>query len=641
MIETSKEFIDTMRNIQTVSTRISILNSPEIKNYGYNYSDVDKMLIDNKYIKDNDINLKDIPQMNDCITYETGNYSIFEENGIALDGTIQVPSKYVKNNQYGWYSNYRFIGNIQNDYWQYEEKKYQQLIGSTYAEIAGNVETQSSSLSWKFYCDEINDITIAFSKIRNEYAVSFDIILTTGKENKTINVRNNKKTQYTISKDIIPEFDSDGIELKIIIYRWSKPNARAKINCIYIGQMLEYTDEDIVSFNTTKELDLANESLPSKQIDLTVQDIDSEYNIFKPQGKLSNLNSNSRISLEQGCLIDNFIYYVKTDEYIATKPKKESNSLEVGITGIGRLSSYNDIDYVNNQYEKQKIENILKDEKYCIVDDEIKKQNEEIRTQYGTVSKTEALRKIGLALRANVIEDIDNNIIFKDILSNNEVSSTIELRNMLDNPTIEKIDKPKEVEVKYYLNTTKSKITLVEQTIDILEEPTNYYIKYSKEHSAPPYTATVTYKDGTVKDISNEITFLENRAIWNNAYADEEQEINIKIEGTEIELDSSSAIYSYDNNTSETKTIDDTSIQTISNAKKVFEWLKKGYNKDFKFQVEVQDTFTYELGDIVEIDTNVYVNDEMVTIKAMITKIEQKYNGALHYTLTLRGAYDA
>ena len=139
MIETSKEFIDTMRNIQTVSTRISILNSPEINNYGYNYSDVDKMLIENQYIKDNAINLKNIPQMNDCITNETGNYSIFEENGIALDGTVQVPSKYAKNNQYGWYSNYRFIGNIQNDYWQYEEKKYSGLVESTYAEIAGTV----------------------------------------------------------------------------------------------------------------------------------------------------------------------------------------------------------------------------------------------------------------------------------------------------------------------------------------------------------------------------------------------------------------------------------------------------------------------------------------------------------------------
>jgi len=640
MIETSQEFINTMRDTQTVSSRISILNSPELINHKYNYSEIEPMLEENEYAV-SDGEDKIIRQLNDGIQYETGNYSIFEGNGIALDGTIQVPSKEARNNQYGWYSNYLFSGDSQQiDYDSYIGDKYNSLLNKSYVSLLGIEESENPYVEWKFQCTELDDLNIVFSKKRNEYATYFDIILKTDDDELTISVSRNTNTTYTIAKEKLPHLGNGELQVKVIIYRWSAQNARAKIICMYLGTILEYTDENIVKFNTTKEIDLIDESLPSKQIELVVQDPKGEYNIFEPKGKLANLNSNSRICLEQGCLIDNFMYYVKTDEYIATKPKKEENSLEVSIVGIGRLMNYNNVDFNYNVYEQKNIENILKEEPHLVIDDNIINRDISLRTQFGTIEKTEGIRKLALAVRANAIEDIDNNIIIKDILYNNKnIVAYVSMENMIENPTIEKIDKPKTIEIKRYYNNIGEQGYVANQTLELLTEPTNFSIKYEKEHTAPSYTATLIRKN-IEEDITNELTILEDRAIWNNAKSDEEEEVTIKIQAKETELQDTSILYDYDNNGSDCYTIENECIQNTALAKRIFEWIKDKYDREFIYEVELHDTFTYELGDIIELETNIFINNEMLVVKAIITKIEQEYDGALRYKIGLRGAYN-
>lgn len=66
-------------------------------------------------------------------------------------------------------------------------------------------------------------------------------------------------------------------------------------------------------------------------------------------------------------------------------------------------------------------------------------------------------------------------------------------------------------------------------------------------------------------------------------------------------------------------------------------WLANNLNKRFKYKIKINDTFTYELGDTVELETGVYVNNEMITRKAVVTGIEYEYDGALDYYLILEG----
>ena len=631
MIETSQELIDAMRAEQTVSTRISIINKrvPTLKFFA---SDAESLLIDNDYIKEIEGDISyNIPQIQNLVTNETGNYAIFEGEGIKLDGTNQVGSQVAKNNQFGWYSK-----QYCNDICEFEKDCY---------------------LSWLHQCYSTSDLNIVFSKVRNEYAVDFDVEVSILLDEADIEnpfipkeeiinykIRNNTKTTYTLKN--IPYGNYNNIistMVTITILKWSNPISRAKIIDMYYGEMLEFGDDKIVSLNSVKGLDLLNQSTESKTLDLVLLDENEEYNIFSPKGKLTNLNRGASLCLELGCLINDFYYFVKIDEFIIDKPKKEQNTLEVSITGYGILKYLNDSDFTANFYEKIPAQAVFdslygyETELIIKVDDEIINENEGIRTELGTVSIPDGINKIATAIRGNVLETVNNKIIIKRIKDSYSVAK-IGIENMLSSPEIEKEERPKSIIINKYAPTIKGVETVYSNTLTLLTDDYNIF-KYNKEHTAPPYKITRTlvndeFNIGAV-NITEGSILLEDRALLIPAV---DWESKIEITANVVEITKTSSKYILDSNNTKEETIDSESIEGQEEASKVFKWLKSNYNKQFKYKVEIQDTFTYELGDSVWLETNVYVDGNMVVRKAIITNIEYSYNGALHYNLTLKGA---
>lgn len=636
MIETSQELIDSMRGVQTASARISILNSTEVTTYGYTYQDVMDYLIDAGYVKDSESEgNKKIDQLCNGLIYETGKYAIFEGEGLELSG-VQVVSKEAKNNQFGWYGKYLCDAN-------------------------GVCEAEAT-LSWHFgkeICDS-DKFNIVFSKQRNEYAVDFTVRFSMTAEDPVeediiteIHVTGNDKTECQV--DAPACYNYMGGSVMIIIEKWNTPNARAKITQLYFGDMIVYSDDNIVSFKTTKELDLLNESTPSKQIEIVLQDEEENYNIFKPAGKLSNLNSNSKIILEQGATINDFIYYIKTDEYIVTNPTKE-NPLEIKITGIGRMSSNSNYNFTYNLYEKSGVADLLEApgerDEHFIVDNKIKEEKELIRTQYKECSLIEGIRKMATAVRANIMETIDNDILLKRIDFKVPVSY-IALENMIETPKIEKLEKANSIEIKTYTpRITKTNQELVNSKQFRTKKGERYYFDYNVEHTAPAYKAELELRDWPIfdqngnyirdetvrEDVSNNVAFLDNFAIF-YGYIDNYEyykDCDLYIYGNVVETVCESLKYVLDEKASNNLSIDNESVETKKQALKIYSWIAENYNKQFKILTEIQDTFTYELGDTVLLETNVYVNNQMIVKEAIITKIEQEYDGTLKYSIETR-----
>lgn len=625
MIETSQELIEKMRAEQTVSARVSIV-SYKAQTIKEGSNNVNEHLQDVGICKDTGeaeyYELYNMSQLHNLRMNESGNYAIFEGEGISLSG-MQCISKTNKNNQFGWWSE-----------WLSDENGY----------FNPSVPSAYPVLEWSTKQTGQNKLNIVFSKIKDEYAVNFsvDIIYNDGNEDKTISydIEDNNKSIYTIED--IPDFsnfyNNAGV-IRIKITKWSKPNARAKVCQLSFGEILEYEDDKIVKLDVTKGVSLTNENTESKELSLTIQDEEEEYNIFEPTGKLVSLNTNSALSLELGCLIDDFIYYVKVDEFNIERPKKEQNSLEVSITGYGIINRHSNTDFGANYYEKHYPQGILdaifgyEEEIFFKIDSSL--NNMQIRSQYGTVKIPDGLNKVATAVCGNVIETIDNTVLIKQIKESNPVAR-INLENMMTNPEIEKEDVPSEIDINVYAPTDKGNETIFDQKLNLIEAQWNTF-KYNKEHTAPPYTAKRTFDLGgedTTVDMQG-VVFLEDRAGWSPLSGGDSQ---IVITGHVIEL-SSTAQKFYTNNTgNKTQSIDNESINNTTQAKKIFNWLFDNYLKCFKYKVEIQDAFTYEIGDTVQIETGIYVNGEMIVRNAIITNIEYEYSGALHYTLTLKGA---
>lgn len=629
MIDTSLELINKMRGIQTTSCRVNILDTPSVSTFRHVLNDIEQFLIQNGSAKYLDYqNYYKLKQINNCITNETAKYAMFENDGIKLNGTENVLSENAKSVQIGYMSN---------------------SLSDTNGDFGTPVEFE-----WDCSIYEHKKFNIVFSKIRKEYAKDFDIEIGYGTgefdeydveifETETINVTNNTETTYTL--DSFPR-GTGYYTIKIKMYNWSVPNARAKITDLFFGEMLEYTDNEIASLDVKKGIDLTNESLESKELELVIIDEENEYNIFEPQGKLANLNTNSRIAIELGCVIDNFIYYVKVDEFSLAQVTKKENELEVKIKGVGKIQEYADTNFLFCFWNKMDLKTLCEgyggyeNESYIEADDELIAEDLKFRTEYGICDFITGIEKVATACRANIVETVDNNILFKRIKQKNPVLK-IGLENMLTNPKIEKTETPKKIVIKQYAPTEKASENIFDADI-VWKEGDDNIFNYNCEHTKGPYNLRryFTQIDGSEQyvDIGEDDGLLcyDSFCVFQPAFADNEKH-RVIVTGTKIELNSIDMLYENKTGTTE-RTIDNESIDTWIQGKFIYYWLINNYLKCFKFEVELQDTFTYELGDTVELETGIEVNGNMINKNAIVTGIEYTYKGFLDYRLTLKGA---
>ena len=228
MIETSQELINKMRAEQTVSARVNIVSN-KAQTIKEESNDVNSHLIDKGIITDTGntetYEVYNIPQLHNLRVNESGNYAVFESDGIPLSG-VQCISKSNTTNQFGWWSN-----NLSDNSRNFSSYPILQL-----------------ALKQK----DTQKFNIVFSKEKDEYATDFIIktIANYGDEfmpdeiERTYNITNNDKTEYSLElEDNFNELYNNTMTVKITIKKWSKSNARAKICQVYFGELLTYEDE--------------------------------------------------------------------------------------------------------------------------------------------------------------------------------------------------------------------------------------------------------------------------------------------------------------------------------------------------------------------------------------------------------------
>lgn len=629
MNKTSNSLIRNMRDIQVTSARLTVVNTTDIQSIGmYVTNDnIDSNVIVNESGSDGYI---EIPQIYNNMMHPTGKYAIFEGEGILLDGSCKVIEEGNISNQIGYISDKPLIeGDAISAIWNDCEFSW-------YVKIWGELS--------------VNKLNLIFAD--GEYASMFDVMIevdsdTTDLEAEpevyTYNITDCNSSKYVLEN--LPDLSNKSFYITIIINNYFPQfNTKVKINQIFFGESLEYKDDEIVSIITDQEIDLENESITSKSISVTVDDIEEEYNIFEPTGALANLNKNSKIILEYGGLLleENFMYYMKFNEYILDFVKKEPGSEDITIEASGILNSYSKSDKVfdKNFYEKNDItvlNSASEVDTKIDIDEEIKNEAIQMRSQYSeSTSYIDGLRKMATAARSNVVETIDNRILIKRFKIDNSVAR-INLENIIGGlPKITKLEIPKTIEVKSYTPTiTSTNQVLFSQDL-IWEEGKEYFCDYNVDHSAGPYVGILTYRNlisiapESTLDISQIISFLDDRAYligFSNHY-----DCKLEITGSVVELTSSSANFLIDENSNTHLTIDNESIEGFEMQSQIAAWIIDNLKKRFEIECEIQDVFTYEIGDTVDIATGV----KDIMKPAIITGIHTEYDGTLNFTLKMR-----
>lgn len=612
MIPTSQEFIDAMR-AKTITTSAKV--------------DV----IDNEY--------------NLGIMIESGNYGLFEGEGIELDGSrCAISAEHVDNYTPGI--------NITT-----EETVPEGWYSEDLSDENGNITTESYTKVVEHNKKNVSNLHILFTEVREEYPINFSVSI------------NGNVTTYTdnTENEIVIENVATNSTVIINITKWSKAYSRAKILNVYLGTVFQYEDADIVSINGRKGVDLINEEIQSKEIEIKLVDENNAYNIFDENTELTALDNDARIIIHMGVLIGNFIYYVKIDECYFKKIEKQDNELEMIIRGMGIISKYQDIIWgklyneiymfpwtlsriingINNSFTKLK-------ERVHIYPEIINEAQTMLRCADKETRIHEFFNELAINCRSNLVETYDNKINFRRLAEETPVS-LIELENMEEYPQIEKQDNKYDVVIKKYDYSISDSQEEVYSGKFKLAGSSSYGYVYLTPYKEVDFLCTDTSQssfvlniynsDGTVYAsnvtqtgqygidyiiLPNTILFVSTNNLLDKTF---ELKFNCKT------LQFSSSDYKIENNaTNEEKIIDIRSIQDEETAQNVGSWLVNNLNKRYRFKIKVNDACTYELGDTVTLETGVYQNDEMVIRTAIVVGIEYDYTGSLDYYLVLEGA---
>ena len=611
MRETTQEVIDAMRsNVITTSAKI--------------------VIVDNEY--------------NTAITTERAIYTIFEDDGINLDGSECVLEK----------------GNVVNGIPQIEvDFEVVMDEGYYFSELSNENKEITASYNKTIKNSQETDKTdlhIKFSELRNEYAVDFTVMVADNDGTQTYTYTNNTNKHITINNV------SANCTVTVNITKWSKKYARPKILNIYTGTVYEYIDDDIISISGKKGVDLLNEEIESKDIEIKLVDKDNKYNIFDETSELAQLNNDARILIYIGVLIDNFIYYIEIDECYFKNIKKEDNELEMIINATGIISKYQNIEwgklyseiYLNQLTLNQTIngisQNYIKLKEKIHIDNLIIEENQKMIKCFEKDKKIhDFLGCLATNCRSNLVETYDNKIVYKRILQSTP-TSIIDISNMEELPQIDKQDDLYSVLVKQY-NYTAGEVEEVYKGTFILTEEFIYLTPYKNvemlylDNSTVEFVLNIYNSDGTIyaSNITSEggtynivYTILANKILFG---ALSENLIGKKFELTFKckTLQFSNSEYKT-NNYEEEKIIDVRSIQDTNTAVSVANWVNNNLKKKYTYKVKINDVFTYELGDTVELETGIYgIDNKMIVRKAIIVGIEYKYDGTLDYYLILEG----
>lgn len=612
MIPTSQEFIDAMR-AKTITTSAKV------------------EVIDNEY--------------NSGIMIESGNYGLFEGAGIELDGSrCAISAEHV--------DNYTPRINITT-----EETVSEGWYSADLSDESGNITTDSYTKVVEHNKKNVSNLHILFTEVREEYPINFSVSI------------NGNVTTYTdnTENEIVIENVATNSTVIINITKWSKAYSRAKILNVYLGTVFQYEDADIVSINGRKGVDLINEEIQSKEIEIKLVDENNAYNIFDENTELTALDNDARIIIHIGVLIGNFIYYVKIDECYFKKIEKQDNELEMIIRGMGVISKYQDIIWgklyneiymfpwtlsriingIDNSFTKLK-------ERVHIYPEIINEAQTMLRCADKETRIHEFFNELAINCRSNLVETYDNKINFRRLAEETPVS-LIELENMEEYPQIEKQDNKYDVLIKKYDYTISDSQEEVYSGRFKLAGSSSYGYAYLTPYKEVDFLYTDTSQssfvlniynsDGTVYAsnvtqmgqygidyiiLPNTILFVSTNNLLDKTF---ELKFNCKT------LQFSSSDHKIENNaTNEEKIIDIRSIQDEDTAQSIGLWLANNLNKRYRFKIKVNDACTYELGDTVRLETGVYQNDEMVIRSAIVVGIEYDYTGTLDYYLVLEGA---
>ena len=112
--------------------------------------------------------------------------------------------------------------------------------------------------------------------------------------------------------------------LKIEIVKWSKGYRRPKIQSVDFGITKIYSDNEIVNMTITEQCDYMGIEIPSNDCDITIDNIDNDFDLLNPSGYYTELTEGIPMIVKIGHITEDGIQYVQMGKFYLDEYKRNS-----------------------------------------------------------------------------------------------------------------------------------------------------------------------------------------------------------------------------------------------------------------------------------------------------------------------------
>lgn len=188
-------------------------------------------------------------------------------------------------------------------------------------------------------------LTITFDKQTNEYASDFQIVAydSSGGVLAADYISGNDNPVYYYEKPL------DGyVSVSVTIIRWANPYRRARLVEVDFGVVREYSGDKLISLKVLEEMDLLASTVPSGELEFTLDNTDQAFNILNPNGIYKFLVPNQEMTAQIGLLIGESKYeWIPMGKYYLSEWTVEEGSMTSTFVGRDIFTRLDVFEYTN------------------------------------------------------------------------------------------------------------------------------------------------------------------------------------------------------------------------------------------------------------------------------------------------------
>jgi hypothetical protein len=174
----------------------------------------------------------------------------------------------------------------------------------------------------------IPGITIDFSKAFGETAKDFDIeFYNGGSLLNTFSVIDNTEVSPFIAAPM-----SGYDEIRIVLYKWCLPFHRARIEQVYLGEIIVFGNGDLLGYEHNNSVDLLSFSLPENTIRFTLDNSEGQFNPDNPQGMYQFFLERQQVKIRYGLNVEGGIEWIKGGTFYLTEVDVPQNGISATLS---------------------------------------------------------------------------------------------------------------------------------------------------------------------------------------------------------------------------------------------------------------------------------------------------------------------